>query len=544
MTTLVEELHAKWRAENEAREARMRAKYWEPVFGLYGRQLRAALEQEAAPRPTDETRGDATHRLRLAHERLQRHHYKQAFDEDAIRHHAENYARLASRIPTLTGREAFALTTGISPPEGRTITAEGAALRLADPLWWRRQLRKAWTRDVENTQRDLGLIRKGKAPYASDEAVQHRRAQRRKMREFLERHAVENELSEQLPLVEVADRSLANPALRRGEFMCRVRGFERIAENFDHVALFVTVTAPSAFHAQLAVGGANPAFDRKVVRDAQAWLCRMWARSRAKLKRLSILTYGFRVAEPHHDATPHWHLLLFVAQRHVDALHTVIRECYLGEYADERGARDHRTKFETIDKARGSATGYLAKYISKNIDGKGAIAHERDTETDGTITDSLARVDAWAACHGIRQFQQIGGPPVGLYREARRLRDRVADPDIERARDRADRGDFCGFTQCVGGIHAGRRTNIRLERCETGQRNRYAEARPPAVIGLRCASAVSLTRHHAWRIVRRGPCSGPRSGSPSYLGPVALTVRHGNPSAWTNPNETSRAGPI
>lgn len=515
----------------------------------------------------------------------------QAFDEQAIRDHAENYARLCARMHSLESRQSFALSMGVEPPAGKSVTPTGAVARLDDPLWWRRQLRKRWTRAAENALRDLGVIRKGRAPYASDEAVRHRAAQKRRMRSYLEGHIAVNEVGEQLSLLSCAEKSTANPAIRRMEFMTRVSGFEEIARDLGHVAEFVTLTAPSHFHAYLAAAGRNPLFQRAVVREAQQWLCRMWARARAKLKRLSVLVYGFRIAEPHHDATPHWHLLLFVRARDADTVRTLLREVWLGEFSDEVGSRAHRTKFEAIDSAKGSAVGYVAKYVSKNIDGEGAIGNDNDRETGAAIHPGIARVDAWASIHGIRQFQQIGGPPVGLWREARRLRDRAADPDIERARDSADRGDWRGFTRNVGGIAAGRRTNLRLERCETGARNRYGEARPAPVIGLRWASAVELTRPHRWRIERcvntgiggatsPGGCAVPAeprgsyrrqsltsssnssgdspekrsaksatldSRSESSLGPVAITVRgapnYNEPTSWTNPNETSQAGP-
>jgi hypothetical protein len=445
-----------------------------------------------------------------------------AFDETAIRDHAENYARMCSRMRSLAARESFALHMGIKPPAGKAITVEGATKRLDDPMWWRRQLRKCWTRAAENGLRDIGIVRKGREPYASDAAVRHRTAQKRRAREFMERSQLVNDQGEQLDMVQVAERSVANPAIRRGEFMCRVRGFEETARDLGHVAEFATLTAPSIFHAYVAGAGRNPLFRRAAVREAQQWLCRQWARARAKLKRLSVLMYGFRIAEPHHDATPHWHLLFFLRSRDVETVRTVLRGVWLAEFADEKGAREYRAKFETVDPAKGSAAGYVAKYVSKNIDGAGAIADESDGETGTRVSEGIARVDAWASIHGIRQFQQLGGPPVGLWREARRIRTEIDDRDLERARLRADAGDWRGFVQSVGGIHAGRRTNIKLETVETGEVNKYGECRPARVVGLRCASAVAISRPHRWRIERK--CSVSRSFS--SLGPVEITVRN------------------
>lgn len=484
-------------------------------------------------------------------------HLHRAYDEDLIRDYAENYARLCARANTLEKRCEFALAMGIEPPADRNMSPTGKAARLECPRWWRRQLRKAWTRSAENKMRELGFIRKGRAPYASDEAVRHRAAQKRRGREFLEGHVATNEEGEQLNLWEAREHSISNPALRRGEMMCRARGFQLIAEDMGHAAEFITITAPSAFHAQLAAGGANPKWQRHEVRAAQAWLCKLWAKIRAQLKRLSLLIYGFRVAEAHHDGTPHWHCLFFVPRHALDTLRAVISGHALREFADEQGARERRVVFEPIDPAKGSPVGYLAKYISKNIDGKGAIADERDNETGATVADGIARVDAWASIHGIRQFQQIGGPPVALWREARRLRDRVEDADIDTARQCADAGRWREFVQCVGGIHAGRRTNLKLLKVETGERDRYGDCKPARVIGLQWASAIVITRPHRWWIEKKGCCpvgrpregaraserrsrAGPSSPVFSSLGPVSITVREASRVARAGPHYTPR----
>ena len=523
--------------------ARWRARLLEQLPDAIAQELAGELE-----RIEDYRTGNV--RLATTNRALRQSRVTLAFDEQKIRDYAENYARLAGRIPQLEQRAAFAQYLGVDPPQLKRdgVTLEGALLRLEDPLWWRRKLRATWTRATENTQRDLGMIRRGRQVYASDEAVRHRAARKARMREFLKAHEMVSEEDERLDLEQLAEHSLSNPVLRRGEFMARLRGFEEYAQKRGHQALFFTLTTPSAFHAQLSAAGGNPRFEHKTIREAQQWLSQTWARVRARLQRQRALVYGFRIAEPHHDGTPHWHGILFVRQQQMGLVRDVIAAAALKTYGDEPGAALHRTDFETVDPAKGSAAGYLAKYVSKNIDGKGAIENERSDESGDTVAAGIERVAAWASTHGIRQFQQIGGPPAGLYREVRRLRSRVEDPDIERARAFADAGRVCKFIECVGGVDVGRRTNLRLERADTGALNRYQEARCAAIVGVRCTSRVELTRPHAWRLAKKcGRFSLSRSGSSSRLGPVAITVRGaaagGEPAAWTNPNETSQAGP-
>lgn len=483
-----------------------------------------------------------------------------AFDEDEIRDHAENYARLCADMPQLARREDFALSIGIEPPAGKFLADryEARAARLADPLWWRRKLRVAWTRSAEEGVRRLGVVRKGKAPYVSDSGVDHRRGQKRRMRDYCEAHVATNELGEQLGLFDVQQKSIANPTLRRGEFMTRVRGFEELAGTFRHEALFFTLTVPSHYHPQLSKGGANPTYDpRQTVRKAQEWLCKHWARFRAAIHRRKILLYGFRIAEPHHDGTPHWHGLLFCRSTDVAFVTERLRAEWLKEFGDDPGAREHRVSTVRVDASKGSAAGYIAKYVAKNIDGAGSIGAAESDETGGAVNDSVVRVDAWSAIHGIRQFQQIGGPPVGLWRECRRIREKepeLSDIDLERCRRVADRGDWRGFCRSVTDRPGTRQSILHLWKEETGEVNKYGECRGARTIGLRIGTkrvafasprSSVITRPHQWKIHRKGRShprfpagsratpgrdtspvgSGSSSASSSYLGPVAITVR-------------------
>jgi hypothetical protein len=537
----------------------------EPFPRAIGDEIRAQRQQLVGAPAQHSTSPFATANqfLTAARNKLMAGRVWQAYDESLIRDCAESWARAASVIPQLTAREEFATWHGIEPPARKHLTDryESCAARLADPKWWRRQLRKAWTRSSENAVRELGMVRKGKMPYASDDGVAFRAQMKRNSRNFKENAVLENELGEQLGLFDVAEKSIANPALRRGEFMTRIRGFEELADTRRDVALFFTLTTPSRFHPQLAEGGKNPKYyveetptkKRETVRSAQAWLCSQWAKARAALHRRGILIYGFRIAEPHHDATPHWHGLFFVRPDAADVVSDVISRVWLKDTPDEPGARAYRVRVEKIDKARGSAAGYIAKYVAKNIDGHGAIGMAADHETDGAVVSvGVARVDAWAALHGIRQFQQIGGPPVGLWREARRLREEVDHVDIERVRRCADRGDWRGFCRSVSWTPLQRRDSlIQLWKEETGERSRYGDCRPARVLGLRCCSRTVSTRPHRWEIRKKGqgqqraglvtsgeqgavrpaqgsaigPDSSSESPSSLHLGPVAITVR-------------------
>ena len=151
--------------------------------------------------------------------------------------------------------------------------------------------------------------------------------------------------------------------------MVRIKGFEMVADLLGHAGEFYTLTTPSRMHACLHNGKTNLRYDGTTTLQAHKYLTHLWALIRAELHRQGIRPYGFRVVEPHYDGTPQWHLLLFMPAKHRATVREVMRRYALADCGEEPGAQTHRFKAIAIDPAKGTAAGYIAKYIAKNIDG-------------------------------------------------------------------------------------------------------------------------------------------------------------------------------
>lgn len=452
-------------------------------------------------------------------EQLPAHVYDIASNEDTLRlvakRRAEACGRLAANKPLPRAYKAlsdYARALGILPPRvKRRVTLEGVIRRLRDEQWWRLQLRKTCGRQVERFAIRIGRVHKRAGIYASDESVARRQQNKARNRDLLESLIAVNELGQEYTLQQLADLSVSNPHVRRSELMARIAGFEQVAEKLCHEAVFLTVTCPSRMHARRAKSGdENPTYDGTTPRDAQQYLNRQWRKIRAALHRRGIRPYGFRIAEPHHDGTPHWHLLLFIDPEHLDKLCDICRRYALEVDGDEPGADRRRFQCEHIDRSKGSAAGYVIKYISKNIDG-----HGLDKDLYGYDAKAGAtRIDAWASTWGIRQFQQIGGPPVTVYRELRRTSAETTGL-LEAARRAADAGDWAGFVEAMGGPQVDRKSApIRLVAAYNGKLGAYGEPLGEQVYGVQAGSLVIPTRIHEWRIKERPPLETAPGHSP------------------------------
>ncbi|MFD1122152.1 replication endonuclease [Methylophilus flavus] len=343
----------------------------------------------------------------------------------------------------------------------------------------------------------LALSPQNAGTYVSDESFERRKQQKLRNKRALEATHLENEDGDVFSLFDLAKTSLANPENRRNELMTRIRGFEEISKKYKHQAMFYTVTCPSRMHARHSKSGdAILNYDGTTPKESQKYLVTMWSQIRAKLQRLGIQIYGFRVAEPHHDGTPHWHLLLFVESEKADQLTAVIRDYAMREDGDEKGADKHRFELIKIDPKQG-ATGYISKYISKSIDGFGI-----DDDLYGNDSKSAAdRVCTWASVWGIRQFQQIGGPPVSVYRELRRIKGDDLSGILKQAHLAADNKKWDELIEIMGGPFAKRKEQtIKVYRLWSDELNRYREPKGYKITGVEAGNVTVLTRLHTWTL--------------------------------------------
>lgn len=441
--------------------------------------------------------------------------------------------------------------------------AFSAISRLIKDEWWVNQLKAQRMRWCEALLIAAGEVNKDRSPYASKRAIRDVHARRLANLEYLKSCELENKVTgERIDLISKVMGSISNPEIRRMELMNTIAGIERYAASVGDVGMFITLTTPSKYHptrqvgkgesktVQLNHGWNETAFTPK---DGQRYLCRIWSLMRTAFKDNDLEVYGMRVVEPHHDGTPHWHMMLFCKPGQRKAINEIMRRYALKEDGHEKGAAKQR--FESRHLNQGGAAGYIAKYIAKNIDGY-ALDGQLDHDTGKPLKDMAVAVTAWASTWRIPQFKPIGLPTMGAYRELRKLPRGVSiasefDDRVEAARAAADKGDFDLYIIAQGGANMPRDAQaVRVARKLTDEVNEYEED-IERVIGIYAphlgAHRVHVTRTAEWRIVPKVLAVEPltlKSGSAAPRSPVnncGKLTGGGDPVLTPTPSEQAAA---
>mgnify|MGYP000057056151 CR=1 FL=1 len=458
--------------------------------------------------------------------------------------------------------------------EARDTFIAAHLIRWLDPQWWMRKLRKLWEQYQEHCAILLGKVRRGVSPYVSSYALRAFNERQQAAEQWLKSMEAYNEEHDiTISLADAVASSMANPSNRRDELVVRARGFSDAADDMGYVGLFFTWTAPSQYHpwkttlqrhGQPTRTTENPKYLGHTPRDTNNYLGTLWKRCRAALARRGIEYFGFRVVEPHHDGTPHWHLLLFVnpAQQH-ELISTMQRYALSHDRGDlerkrhpvsKRPYSDITPRFDwkMMDPAKGGAVGYIVKYIAKNIDGH-QIGDEGDLEAETAASEGARRVRAWASLWGLRQFQQLGGPSVSVWRELRRLPGRVQEQEgrtvapleneiMEECRRYADAANWKEFTYSMGGPVCPRDARpVRLHHLLDPAKNKYGED-VIRLVGVAAGKTIKATRLDGW-VLRRKATEKPTESAEEVLSERSEVPSSGASCApWSSGNNCTQIG--
>jgi len=400
--------------------------------------------------------------------------------------------------------------------------------RAVDDVFWLRTINKAVIIAFESARRAAGMVSPHVSPYASFNNRQWFKERQKRQAEWVEKMALESDNGEMLDLKDVQNASIANPANRRHELMARIRGCQEYADSVGFVALFVTLTAPGKYHRLKKRGkyfienenwnGAPPVM-------AHRWISAVWEKFRSAVgretkKRPALDYFGMRVVEPHVDGTPHWHAVFFVAPAHVDGFTKMLisyqtkydcNELYTEDGRRKERAIKARVDIKKIDRNKGDAVAYIAKYISKNIDG---FELEGLNDLDAkkvNLVDSIVNVTSWSRAYCFRQFQFQKTPSVTVWRELRRIKIAHEAVWFEKIRVSADCGCFASFFYFMGGYET--KSYARpVAATYKFYENKYEETvkKVDGLHGFYCDDEDGIdevhvfTREKVWKMVKKG----------------------------------------
>lgn len=374
---------------------------------------------ELTENPTEEEQRGAVMALKMVYDRVRRLTITGMTEEYYWSNHNAEHENLIAIEPIDTERYFSC----------REYQSEilSVCLKALTPEWWFRRYRKAYKRLSEEFAIAAGMVG-AKQRYCTDHALNVTKLSDARNQLFLAGVEIEREDGFRVSLDEVVKHSLANPANRHAQLMARIAGLEKLGSHENLNATFYTVTAPSRFHKN------SPKYDGSTPNETRQFLQKTWEKLRAKLNRLGVYHFGVRVAEAHKDACPHWHLMLWCKPGEQNAMDSVFKEYALQADQDELifdGAlffapdakanetgvvfRTPRLEIKRMLPHLGHPTGYIIKYISKNIK-----AHN-ESKAPEEVTTYADRVNAWARTHRIRQFQFIGDQTITAWNEARRI---------------------------------------------------------------------------------------------------------------------------
>ncbi|MDH1963512.1 replication endonuclease, partial [Klebsiella quasipneumoniae] len=193
---------------------------------------------------------------------------------------------------------------------------------------------------------------------------------------------------------------------------------------------------------------------------------------------------------------------------------------------------------------KGTPASYIAKYVSKNIDGRG-LGDTVSKETGKSLRDSAEHVTAWASLHRVQQFRFFGIPGRQAYRELRLFASQATratktskpgapvlmDPKLDAVLAAADVGCFATYIMKQGGVLVPRKNYLIHTAYEpTVEPGTYGDhgIRVYGIWSTITGKENKICTHvHTWKMVKKTPAN-PGAESADQGDPVAPWTRSNN----------------
>lgn len=383
--------------------------------------------------------------------------------------------------------EKLISSLGLVPRKGKST--KGNINRYCCIKWWIRKLKTLYMQSKERIAHYLGMVNDRLDKYLTTENFKEIRENRLRNKAYFNSLVATDDSGTSIDFSSVQSSSLSNPKNRRAEIITRLKGSEKYAEKYGYIADLITFTCPSRFHSSTVSNFRNKRYDNSSVIEAKDYLNLQWKRLRSRLSKLKIDYYGFRVVEPHHDGTPHWHMVVFTKS----AQHKMLNNCLTNYIVGSDPSKEALLNISISDKKKGSVCGYLIKNISHEIDfsGKQNSAEASD--------EKLLRIYSWGSLWKLHQFEPFGGPKVSMWREARRiaLTTQVDDSPIWKI---VKEGDWLSFVEFINQPKPdGSKNKISLYKEFDSSLNDFDEERGILVKGLIVEGKTFISRNN-WKI--------------------------------------------
>ena len=316
----------------------------------------------------------------------------------------------------------------INLPSGKK-TVQLAKLKCSK--WWFRKLNKKINQQRELLKIAIGVVCYQNQPYASNEIVNAYQRKVEAEKEYLSTISFKcNRTGNNICLADLK----SSDQRRYSEFLVSSKGIEKRAKSLGLVSSLLTLTLPSQYHPNPA-NGDSLSWQGYTPEEGYIELTSLTNRFNKMIHKACLYEnngyYSIRTVESHHDATCHFHILIFYRPEFKGIIQNAISHQFSDDCFNEKSKA---YKWVDIDENKSSPVYYLCKHFTYSND-------------DEKNKDNI-RISANKYIWNIKSFEHTGlpGGTKTLWKKLRKNKTDALLNDIEKKLySLAINNDFHGF---------------------------------------------------------------------------------------------------